>query len=73
MRSGKKNKKKKRFCWLLGHCLAIKVFISKLPAMGRGGSSHGRPIMKGTWANEIVITLNWGAFDHASHAPQIKV
>ena len=30
-------------------------------------------MMKGSWANKIVARLNWGAFDHASHAPQLSV
>ena len=29
-------------------------------------------MMKGSWANKIVARLNWGAFDHASHAPQLR-
>ena len=39
-------------------CLATKVFIGNLPAMGRG------------WVI-IKLTVNWGAFNPSSHAPQL--
>ena len=39
----------------VGSCLATKVFIGKLPGTGEG------------WLSDS----NWGAFNHASHAPQL--
>ena len=55
------------------HCLATKVFIGKLPATARGWVIIQEANDKrGHWANKVVIRLNWGAFDHASHAPHLR-
>ena len=57
----------------VGHYLATKVYIGKLPATGWTWVIKGRLMMKGGHGQQkLVARLNWGAFDHASHAPQLR-
>ena len=56
----------------VGSCLATKVFIGNMQASGRGGSSQSRPVMDGgQLPTNQLHDINWGALDHASHAPQL--
>ena len=57
----------------IGHCLATKVYIGKLPATrgvcvvigwANGASGHG--------PTKNLQDLNWDAFDHAAHVPQLR-
>ena len=61
----------------VGGCLATKAFIGKLYTGYDKRVGHPmvyRPMMKGGMGqqNSYQRYLNWDAFGHASHAPQLR-
>ena len=50
-------------------CLATRLFIGNLPAAGRGWVVI--ELAGGQLPTNQLLDINWGALDHASHAPQL--
>ena len=58
---------------IIGHHLATKAFIGKLPATTGVWVIIGTPMMRGGQGPiRQLQDLNWGAFTHVSHAPQLR-
>ena len=58
---------------LVGHCLPTKVFIRQIAGYVMGIDDHRQAgDEKGQGPTKLLHALNWGAFNHASHTPQIR-
>ena len=53
----------------VGRCLATKVLQANCQLPECTGQANDE---RGSQTNKIVEDLNWGAFDYASHAPQLR-
>ena len=57
----------------VGRCLVTKVFFKQIAGYVMGVDDHRQADdEKGQGPTKLLHALNWGAFNHASHTPQIR-